>query len=68
MSTEELIAEVKKHTILYDLANNEYKNIRKKDKVWSSIALQLGINSGKYTQLKQNFKIYYIIVYIYIRL
>lgn len=39
--TEELIETVKKYPILYDLNHPDYKNIRKKDKVWMEIGLEL---------------------------
>lgn len=46
-STEQLIEKVKNHPILYDLTNSDYKNIKKKDKVWDEIALELGNVTGK---------------------
>ena len=48
MSTEKLIELVKSHQVLYDMSHADYKNIRIKDKVWSTIANELGHNSGKY--------------------
>ncbi|XP_074042015.1 uncharacterized protein [Leptinotarsa decemlineata] len=38
LSTEELIESVRVKPILYDLTNSEYKNIKKKDKIWDEIA------------------------------
>ncbi|XP_074041526.1 uncharacterized protein [Leptinotarsa decemlineata] len=38
LSTEELIENVRVKPILYDLTNSEYKNIKKKDKIWDEIA------------------------------
>ena len=46
-STEQLIESVKKYPILYDLGNSEYKNIRKRDKIWDEIGVELD-ESGKY--------------------
>ena len=40
---ELLIELVKKHKILYDLADEDYKNIRKKDKIWDEIGLELKV-------------------------
>ncbi|KAJ3662191.1 hypothetical protein Zmor_006547 [Zophobas morio] len=40
-STEQLIESVKKYPILYDLGNSEYKNIRKRDKIWDEIGVEL---------------------------
>ncbi|XP_034476068.1 transcription factor Adf-1-like [Drosophila innubila] len=42
MAKVELLIElVKRHKILYDLADEDYKNIRKKDKIWDEIGLEL---------------------------
>ena len=40
-STEKLIELVKNYPIMYDLSHDDYKNVRKKDKVWDSIGLEL---------------------------
>ncbi|KAJ8934440.1 hypothetical protein NQ318_003835 [Aromia moschata] len=45
--TEKLIELVKKYPILYDLSHEEYKNVRKKDKVWEQIGAELN-DTGKY--------------------
>lgn len=45
--TEKLVEIIKKYSIIYDLTHPDYKNIRKKDKVWEEIGLELGKN-GKY--------------------
>ncbi|KAH1000576.1 hypothetical protein HUJ04_012885, partial [Dendroctonus ponderosae] len=42
-STEMLIELVKKYPILYDLSHEDYKNIRKKDKLWDKIGQELHI-------------------------
>ena len=47
---ELLIEFVKKHIILYDLADEDYKNIMKKDKIRHEIGLELK-ESGKYIDL-----------------
>ena len=53
-----LIELVKKHKILYDLADEDYKNIRKKDKIWDEIRLELK-ESGKHIDLaKKKFSFY----------
>lgn len=44
--TEILIENVRQHLILYDLSHGEYKNIKKKDKIWDEIALSVG-GAGK---------------------
>jgi hypothetical protein len=50
--TEKLIELVKIYPILYDLSHEDYKNVRKKDKVWDvgvwtgSIWLRIGIGGG----------------------
>lgn len=56
--TEKLIEHVKQYPILYDLGHEDYKNCRKKDKVWDQIALKLN----------QDGKIHFILFigYIYI--
>lgn len=41
---ERIIELVRKHPILYDLSHEDYKNIRKKDKVWTKIGEELGEN------------------------
>ncbi|XP_046395245.1 uncharacterized protein LOC124162690 [Ischnura elegans] len=52
-STEKLIESVKIHSILFDLAHQAYKNIRKKDQVWEGIGRSLG-SSGD--DLKRRWK------------
>jgi len=44
--TEKLIELVKIYPILYDLSHEDYKNVRKKDKVWEQIGVELK-ESGK---------------------
>ncbi|XP_050502175.1 transcription factor Adf-1-like [Diabrotica virgifera virgifera] len=39
--TEKLIELVKKYLILYDLSHEDYKNIRKKDKIWDEIGQEM---------------------------
>ncbi|XP_050515031.1 transcription factor Adf-1-like [Diabrotica virgifera virgifera] len=39
--TEKLIELVKKYPILYDLSHEDYKNIRKKDKIWDEIGQEM---------------------------
>lgn len=56
--TEKLIATVQQYPILYDVSHPEYKNIRKKDKVWDGIGVELGTN-GKKIQT-------YMYVYVYV--
>lgn len=41
VSTEMLIEFVKKYPILYDLSHEDYKNIRKKDKLWDEIGQEI---------------------------
>jgi len=51
MAKVELLIElVKTHKILYDLADEDYKNIRKIDKIWDEIGLELE-KSGNYIAL-----------------
>lgn len=38
---EKLIELVKLHKVLYDLSHPEYKNIRKKNKIWDEIGVSL---------------------------
>lgn len=45
--TELLIKKIKHHRILYDSRSPDYKNIRKKDKIWETLGRELRI-SGKY--------------------
>lgn len=42
--TELLIEIVRKYPILYDLSHEDYKNIRKKDKIWIEIGKELNEN------------------------
>ena len=44
--TKKLIEFVKIYPILYDLSHEDYKNVRKKDKVWEQIGVELS-ESGK---------------------
>jgi len=39
--TEKLIELVKIYPILYDLSHEDYKNVRKKDKAWEQIGVEL---------------------------
>ena len=39
--TEKLIELVKIYPILYDLSHEDYKNVRKKEKVWEQIGVEL---------------------------
>ena len=48
--TEKLIELVKIYPILYDLSYEDYKNVRKKDKVWEQIDVELK-ESGKWFYL-----------------
>jgi len=45
--TEKLIELVKMYPILYDLWHEDYKNVRKKDKAWEQIGVELK-ESGKW--------------------
>lgn len=45
--TEQLIELVRNHRILYDLAHEDYRNIRKKDNIWDQIGTELG-ETGKF--------------------
>ena len=45
--SEKLIELVKIYPILYDLSHKDYKNVRKKDKVWEQIGVELK-ESGKW--------------------
>ena len=45
--TEKLIELVKIYPILYDLSHEDYKNVRKKDKAWEQIGVELK-ESGKW--------------------
>jgi len=45
--TEKLIEFVKIYPILYDSSHENYKNVRKKDKVWEQIGVELK-ESGKW--------------------
>jgi hypothetical protein len=47
-TTEQLIEEVKLHSILFDLSHHEYRNIKKKDEVWEQIILLLFIFNCKW--------------------
>ncbi|CAG9766009.1 unnamed protein product [Ceutorhynchus assimilis] len=51
--TEKLIELVKKYPILYDLGNPDYKNIRKRDKIWDQIGAELN-ESGE--EVKKRWK------------
>ncbi|CAG9856307.1 unnamed protein product [Phyllotreta striolata] len=42
--TEAIIEFVKKYPILYDLKHDDYKNIRKKEKIWNEIGNELNEN------------------------
>lgn len=48
--TEKVIEAVKSHAILYDYSHPDFKNIRKKNKVWDEIGKILEID-GKYMLL-----------------
>jgi hypothetical protein len=39
--TEHLIELVKLHPVLFDLANKDYKDVRRKDKIWAEIGAEL---------------------------
>lgn len=41
---EQLIEKVKEYPILYDLSHKDYKNVRKKDKIWDDIAAEMNEN------------------------
>ena len=45
--TEKLIELVKIYPILYDLTHEDYRNVRKKKKVWQQIGVELK-ESGKW--------------------
>ena len=45
--TEKLTELVKIYPILYDLPHEDYKNVRKKDKAWEQIGVELK-ESGKW--------------------
>jgi hypothetical protein len=47
METELLIETVKKHPMLYDIRNEDYRNVRKKDQLWDEIGKELHVH-GKY--------------------
>lgn len=49
--TEQLIEKVKEYPILYDLSHADYKNVRKKDKVWDEIGAALN-EDGKLIYLR----------------
>nr|CAH7719377.1 unnamed protein product [Callosobruchus chinensis] len=51
--TERLIEKVKEYPILYDLGHEDYKNVRKKDKIWDEIGTKLN-EDGE--QLKKKWK------------
>lgn len=44
INTEKFIEVVRQHSILYDVTNKEYKNLRKKDKIWENISKIVGGN------------------------
>jgi hypothetical protein len=44
--TEKLIELVKIHPSLYDLSHKDYKNMRKKDKVWEQIGVEAKENGN----------------------
>ena len=46
-NTEKLIQLVKNYRILYDLSHENYKNVKKKDKIWDEIGKELN-ECGKY--------------------
>lgn len=44
---EKIIKVVRNYPIIYDLSHEDYKNIRKKDKIWSKIGEEIGENGKK---------------------
>lgn len=50
--TEMLIESVEKYPILYDFSHEDYKNIRKKGKLWDEIGQAIHI-TDRYLILKQ---------------
>jgi hypothetical protein len=47
MATELLVECVRKHPTLYDMSNEDYRNVRKKDQLWDEIGKELHV-PGKY--------------------
>lgn len=48
-SSEQLIEIVKNYPVLYDLSHPEYKNTKKKDKIWDEIASKFAEGNGEKT-------------------
>ncbi|XP_072390086.1 uncharacterized protein [Diabrotica undecimpunctata] len=44
---ERIIELVRKYPILYDLSHEDYKNVRKKDKIWTRIGEEIGENESE---------------------
>ncbi|KAL1493642.1 hypothetical protein ABEB36_009341 [Hypothenemus hampei] len=59
---EKIIELVRKYPILYDLSHEDYKNTRKKDKVWSTIGEEIGENGEeiktKWRNLRDTYAMY----------
>ncbi|XP_030752276.1 uncharacterized protein LOC115879532 [Sitophilus oryzae] len=53
-NTEKIIENVREQPILYDLSHSEYKNTKKKDKIWDEIAMSVGEMTGD--ELKKKWK------------
>ncbi|XP_071944319.1 uncharacterized protein [Antedon mediterranea] len=61
--TEQLIIEVEKNSVLYDLSDKRYKDVRHKNDVWDEIAIKVGVESGqilskKFTNIKDAYVAY----------
>uniref|UniRef100_A0A6P7GZI3 Uncharacterized protein LOC114344940 n=1 Tax=Diabrotica virgifera virgifera TaxID=50390 RepID=A0A6P7GZI3_DIAVI len=53
---EKFIELVRQYPIIYNLSHEEYKNIRKKDKVWSKIGEEIGENSDELKKKWRNLR------------
>ncbi|KAH1006882.1 hypothetical protein HUJ05_007573 [Dendroctonus ponderosae] len=59
-STEMLIELVEKYPILYDLSHEDYKNIRKKDKLWDKIGQEIHITGEEAKKKWKNLRDTYV--------
>ncbi|KAL1516119.1 hypothetical protein ABEB36_000040 [Hypothenemus hampei] len=58
--TEKLIEIVKRYPILYDLSHGDYKNVRKKDKVWEKIGAEINESGDEVKKKWKNLRDSYI--------
>ncbi|XP_050503569.1 uncharacterized protein LOC126882637 [Diabrotica virgifera virgifera] len=53
---ERIIELVRKYPILYDLSHEDYKNVRKKDKIWTRIGEEIGENGDEIKKKWRNMR------------